>query len=49
MSSWVIALIVIGAIFVLALVIVPVIIAVSAASHAGKTRKKVERSLRLRK
>ena len=49
MSSWAIALIVIGAIFVLALVIVPIVIAVSVASQADRTRKNVERKLRLRK
>lgn len=49
MSTWAIGLIIMGAIFVLALVIVPVIIALSAASHANKTRKNVERKLRLRK
>ncbi len=49
MNAWLIGLIVIGAIFVLALVLVPIIIAVSAATHAGRTRKNVERSLRLRK
>ena len=49
MSTLAIALIIIGAIFVLALVIVPIIIAVSVASHADRGRKSVERSLRLRK